>query len=250
MVVRLGARSRPRRGSGRGGELEPHGKKAPQTRERSRLAVDRYREDFSSDLARCGLLLAAAVPLGFAAGPGPRRRRVGWVVPLVLFADLADFGRDFNGVIEPAVHTSSPRGPPNASPRPQRPIRHPGSFRTPGASASRVSCPKGEAGSTGTTGGCTASAPTGPTRRPCGCTPAPSTAWRTPCRDGVPCTCRGTGSSPGGTPGFLSLANVRFVVTHAPLRQAGLRLLHEGDLFLYENSRALPQGLPGQEKQG
>ena len=202
------------------------------------LAVERYREDLSSDLARCGLVLAAAVPLGFLAGPG--RRRVGWVVPLILFADLADFGRDFNGVIEPGVYLEPPRtaqrivagvAPDSAEAR----LPHAGRFRVASFVSERGSgldwhngwvhdlgsyrsYPETLRMYTGSLYGLANTLP--------GWSPLHlSRHWE----------------FARGYPGFLSLANVRFVVTHAPLRQAGLRLLHEGDLFLYGNSRVLPR---------
>ena len=204
------------------------------------LAVDRYREDLSSDLARCGLVLAAAVPLGFLAGPGRRRRQVGWVVPLVLFLDLADFGRDFNGVIEPGVYLEPPptaqrivaaAAPDSGEAR----LPHTGRFRVASFVSERGSgldWHNGWAHDLGSyrsypetlrmyTGSLYGLANTLPGWSPLHL----SRHWE----------------FARGYPGFLSLANARFVVTHAPLRQGGLRLVHAGDLFLYENSRVLPR---------
>lgn len=203
-------------------------------------AAGRYREDLSSDLVRCGLVLAAAVPLGFLAGPGRRRRRVGWVVPVVLFADLADFGRDFNGVIEPEVYLEPPR---TAQRIVAAAARDSVDARLPHAGRFRVASFVTERGSgldwhngwvhdlgsyrsypetlrmyTGSLYGLANTLP--------GWSPLHlSRHWE----------------FARGYPGFLSLANARFVVAHAPLRQAGLRLVHGGELFLYENSRALPR---------
>ncbi|MCY3763072.1 MAG: hypothetical protein OXH50_17640, partial [Gemmatimonadetes bacterium] len=203
-------------------------------------AAGRYREDLSSDLVRCGLVLAAAVPLGFLAGPGRRRRQVGWVVPMVLFVDLADFGRDFNGVIEPEVYLEPPRtaqrivaaAAPDSA---EAGLPHAGRFRVASFVTERGSgldWHNGWAHDLGSyrsypetlrmyTGSLYGLANTLPGWSPLHL----SRHWE----------------FARGYPGFLSLANARFVVTHAPLRQAGLRLVHGGELFLYENSRVLPR---------
>ena len=204
------------------------------------LAVERYREDLSSDLARCGLVLAAAVPLGFLAGPGRRRRLAGWVVPLVLFVDLADFGRDFNGVIEPGVYLEPPRTAKRiaesaAADSAAGELPHAGGFRVASFVSERGSgldwhngwvhdlgsyrsYPETLRMYTGSLYGLANTLP--------GWSPLHlSRHWE----------------FARGYPRFLSLANVRFVVAHAPMRQVGLRLLQEGDLFLYENSRPLPR---------
>ncbi len=203
-------------------------------------AAGRYREDLSSDLTRCGLVLAAAVPLGFLAGPGRRRRQVGWVVPMVLFVDLADFGRDFNGVIEPAAYLEPPRtaqrilaaAPPDSA---EAGLPHAGRFRVASFVTERGSgldwhngwvhdlgsyrsYPETLRMYTGSLYGLANTLP--------GWSPLHlSRHWE----------------FARGYPGFLSLANVRFVVNHSPLRQEGLRLVHGEKLFLYENSRVLPR---------
>ena len=202
-------------------------------------AAGRYREDLSSDLVRCGLVLAAAVPLGFLAGPG-RRRRVGWVAPLVLFADLADFGRDFNGVIEPAVYLEPPRTAQRiaaaAAPDPaEAGLPHAGRFRVASFVSERGSGLDWHNGWVHDLGSYrsypeTLRMYTGPLYGLANTLPG----WS-------PLHLSRHWEFARGYPGFLSLANVRFVVAHAPLRQAGLRLVHGGDLFLYENSRALPR---------
>jgi hypothetical protein len=44
-----------------------------------------------------------------------------------------------------------------------------------------------------------------------------------------------------GAPGFLDAANVRYVVSMAPLSDPALRLVHQGTALVYENARALPR---------
>ncbi len=212
------------------------------------VAAGRYREDLSSDMLRCGLILAAAVPLGFAAGPGRRRRWTGWAVPLVLFVDLAAFGRSFNGVIDPAVYLEPPRTAERiaaAAAADSLAVELPpgGRFRVASFVSERGSGLDWHSGwvydlgsyrsypetlrmYTGSVYGLANSLP--------GWSPLHlSRHWE----------------FARGYPGFLSLANARFVVTHAPLRQAGLTLLHRGELFLYENSHVLPRAfLVGEAK--
>jgi hypothetical protein len=44
-----------------------------------------------------------------------------------------------------------------------------------------------------------------------------------------------------GSPGFLDAANVRYLVTMAPLGDSGFREVHRGGGIVYENTRALPR---------
>jgi hypothetical protein len=44
-----------------------------------------------------------------------------------------------------------------------------------------------------------------------------------------------------GSPGFMDAANVRFIVSMAPLSDPALREVHRGSALVYENTRALPR---------
>ena len=200
-------------------------------------ARNHFREGLIEDLLRSGLVIVFSVPLGFASF---RQRMISWIMPLIVFADLADFGRRFNAVISPQAYTDVPKTvgaikAHAATVYPEDDIPDVGRFRCVSFVSERGSGLDWHSG------------------------------WINDDSSYLfyPETIRMyTGSQfelantlPGWSPlhlsrhwefargysGFESLANVRYIVSHSPLKQSGLRQIYKERLFIYENTKVLPR---------
>ena len=204
-----------------------------------------YRADLWSDLIRCTVMLVVGYALLSPRCVGWRKRAVVWLVPILIFADLYSFGAGFNSLIPVSTY----RDVPDAALFIHSDIDSTwGDVRSRGSAVPAVGIARSAALVSelnspydwhsnwardlssyekypGTlrmyTGSLYGLANTLP-------------GWS-------PLHLRRQWQFTSGHPQFLDLANVGYLISYNPLALSGLELVHEGDVRIYRNHRALPR---------
>ena len=209
------------------------------------VAGERYRDGLLVDLARCVLALGTAVAVGLLCRSSSRRRWGAWIIPFGVFAELFHFGYEFNGVVDSDVYLETPRTA-------EIIMQDSGadtSDRIPALALFRTASFVAERGSSFDWHG-------GWIHDSSSYREYPETL-----RMYSASTYGLAGALPGwsplhlqrhwefakGYPALLSLANVRYALSHVPVRTAGLdliateRVLAGQEVLIYRNSAALPR---------